>query len=203
MAIITDKAYQIMDEIILQQYHNSPNLQAYIKAFLKPFNDLFTEMQKVELGRYIETAEGTQLDVIGLILQQSRNIIVPKDYFGFLGAVGANSFGTLGSAVVGGVFKSIEEDGYNVLPLSDHQYKRVLMARGYVLSSDVVSIEDLYHVAEIFIGRANIISITETDPNLITLNVNQASTNDTDITLLEITKSTYIPVGKRFEIVAI
>ena len=127
------KGSDLMDCMLLQQYHNSPNLKAYIKSYVSELDILFTQMQHVELGRHLDCAVGKQLDVIGEILQRNRNIIVSEDYFGFVGAPGAQSFGDKNIATTGGKFKGIENQGFNITPLSDNLYRKLLKARAYVM----------------------------------------------------------------------
>lgn len=134
--VVENKGTELMECLLLQQYHNSPNLKEYLMCFLEEFNILFSELQKVDLGRQLECAEGAQLDIIGDILGRTRNITVTKEFFGFINAPLAQSFGDLGDASIGGFFKSSEESGANVLPIDDSLYRNLLKARAYLIGSN-------------------------------------------------------------------
>ena len=147
------KATAIMNELLLTQYQNSPNLKEYLGAFVSEMDTLMEEIHKVELGRYIANATGAQLDVIGIILQQSRNLNVPQIWFGFLGASPIDGMAdeTLPSA--GGVFRSEDEEGYTLTPLTDSVYRNVLLGRAFTLSQPYFSIDIIYEAIEIILGN--------------------------------------------------
>ena len=86
LVVTEDKATQIMESMLLQQYQNSPNLKEYMGCFIAELDILFAETERVYLGRFIEYAFGAQLDVLGIILGQSRAVELPTAWFGFTDA---------------------------------------------------------------------------------------------------------------------
>ncbi len=134
--VVENKATELMNCLLLQQYHNSPNLKEYLMCYFEEFNILFAEIQRLDLGRQLECAEGVQLDIIGDILGRNRNITVTKEFFGFINAPLAQSFGDLNNASVGGFFKDLNESGATVLPIDDGLYRNLLKARAYILGSN-------------------------------------------------------------------
>jgi len=134
-----------MKAMLLSQYVCSPNVQEYLLAYVTEMDLLFKSINDVYWGRFLETAVGAQLDIIGDILQQSRSINIPTEYFGFLGAVGANSFNE-------GVFKSSTETGYTVTPLNDTVYRKVLKARALIMTEKVFSEDVIYNAITEIIG---------------------------------------------------
>lgn len=66
------------------QFSDSVNLQALIEAFLTEFEELNTAMIAVRDERYIDTAEGVQLDGIGEIVGISRPYNYDDDDYRFL-----------------------------------------------------------------------------------------------------------------------
>ena len=120
------KGTDIMNCMLLSQYQNSPNLKEYIGAFISELDLLFEEIDMVIQGRTLECAEGVQLDIIGDILGQKRSIVIPDEYFGFVGGEISEAFDT-------GIFKSITELGYKVTPLNDVAYRKLLKVRAYCI----------------------------------------------------------------------
>ena len=55
-----------------QEFKSRPRIDALIRAFGRQLNELLLFFQELNLGRYITTAEGSQLDTIGNILVLSR-----------------------------------------------------------------------------------------------------------------------------------
>ncbi len=80
--------------------------------------------------RDVDTAIGAQLDVIGRIVGQERELISADlyEYFGFQGAVGAQSFGQFGTAF-GGYFKSESTPAGTNVPLDDDNYRKYIKAK--------------------------------------------------------------------------
>jgi len=202
MASITDKGTQIMDGLMLRQYHESPNMTQYLHAYVEEMDDLFCAIEDVYFGRFLETAIGAQLDVICVILQQSRNIDLGSVYFGFQGATGATSFGSTTDPLVGGTFKSLNQGSALITPLSDEVYRKVLTCKGALLNSDTSSIEDIYHSVTILIGRVPTKMIITEPANLqVQLELDVATIRDEDELLLLFMARYFIPTGVTFTII--
>lgn len=153
MAIVAtkDKGTQIMDGLLLSQYKDSPNLRAYLLAYVEEMDLLFQSIEEVHFGRMLEHAVGAQLNIIGEILDQSRNVILPSIYFGFAGAT-FDGMADEATPTVGGIFLSEDQSGLSATPLSDNEYRRVLTCKGSILSSNDLSIETMYSAFITLIG---------------------------------------------------
>lgn len=201
MAIITNKGEQIMEGLLLNQYQNSPNLKEFMMAFIGEMDDLFEQLDTVYLGRLINDAAGAQLDVIGRILQQSRSVILPQIWFGFVGAPNAEGFADEATPADGGVFKSEDSSGYEVTPLIDSVYRRVLLARAEVLNSDTCSVDSAYKVVSIILGRVPAtFKFTDLGSRAVELELSDAHTTDDERVLIIYMAKHFIPVGVTFTI---
>jgi len=202
MASLTDKGTQIMDGLLLRQYHESPNLKQYLHAYVEEMDDLFCAVEDVYFGRFLETAIGAQLDVIGEILQQSRNIDLGQVYFGFIGATGAQSFGTLTDPLEGGFFKSANQGTGTITPLDDGVYRKVLQCKGALLNSDTASLGDIYNAVTILMGKVPSKMILSEPADLqVQLEMDVATLRSSDELLLLYMSQYFIPAGVTFTII--
>ena len=191
-----------MNAMLLSQYISSTNVKEYLRAYVAEMDWLFESIYDVYQGRFLETAIGAQLDVIGVILQQSRSISIPNDYFGFDGAVGANSFGTVTDSTIGGVFKSIYNLGYTVAPLDDVAYRKLLKARAWAINEKVFNEDVVYKiVSEVLDDDAIVMSITNVGYE-VSLELDGAINTQT-IDLLRVVSSWYIPLGFKLTITVV
>ena len=78
------------------QFRESPNLIGYIRALVAEGDDLETVFHQILNERSIDTSAGAQLDILGELVGQSRNVIDGAfvTYFGFLGNPNATGFNT-------------------------------------------------------------------------------------------------------------
>mgnify|MGYP006168417949 CR=1 FL=1 len=82
----TTKGTEILDRILLDQYLNKPILREYFLAFIEEIDLLFNSIDQVYFGRMLDEAIGVQLDAIGRIIVQTREIIIlGGDLFGIVG----------------------------------------------------------------------------------------------------------------------
>lgn len=147
------KGQEIMEGLLLSQYQESPNLKQYIMSYISEFDELFTTVEEVYLGRFLETAVGKQLDTIGDILQQSRSVVLPRLYFGFQGALNVDKIGDATTPTIGGEFLNADQSGYTVTPLEDEEYRRMLMCKGSILNAESLDVETCYKSISILLGR--------------------------------------------------
>lgn len=215
------KGTDIMECMLLRQYVNSTNLKTYINAYIEEFNLLFTELQKVEMCRQLDHAEGSQLDVIGEILRVPRSANFINNYFGFQEAEGAESFGEAPDpSSVGGIFKSFDDLIYDVTPLNDIQYKNLLHARAYCVGFsnrameigtysdkfDVVSAEDMFKIIHLILlgtyeNYTNSGIITDFSEGLEVINLElRSSTTEYEFNIIEHIKNWFIPTTKDFNL---
>lgn len=113
------------------QYRDSGKLISYIQSLLYEADTL--EQVYIDLldKRWIDTATGINLDILGSIVGQSRELIVAEkfDYFGFLGNPQSQSFGTLSDPSIGGRFRFLNEPTLGIRSLVDSEYRVFIKAR--------------------------------------------------------------------------
>jgi len=116
---------------LVTQFKESPNLIAYISNFLSESENLEQVFQDLLNERWIETAEGYQLDILGAIVGQSRVIIEGNifTYFGFLGHPSSDSFGDINNASLGSPFASLDTILTGNRRLTDDEYRLFIKAR--------------------------------------------------------------------------
>lgn len=194
-----DKGEQIMNGLLLSQYQESPNLKEYYMAFISEMDYLFQSIEEVYHGRLLENAVGAQLDVIGEILQQSRSLEMGAAYFGFQGALGAESFGEVSSPTTGGVLKSVYQGNNAVEPVNDVIYRRVLTCKGMLLNSESVDLEIIYKAVTILLNRTlSKFIVTEPANMQVQLEVGVSEVSTEDNLLILYMARYFIPAGVTF-----
>lgn len=105
------------------------------------FVDLFEK-------RWIDTAEGKQLDIIGKIVGQQRLLLNADllQFFGFFGDVQAGSFGSASDPSLGYPFYSLGAKKTGNILLNDEQYRLFIKAR-IIKNTSRATPEDLIHFA--------------------------------------------------------
>jgi len=113
------------------QYRDSLKLIAYIKALLYEADTLESVLRDLLENRWIETAVGVNLDILGSIVGQSREFIDAEifDYFGFADNPISQSFGTLSDVGIGGRFRAVGEATQGIRLLTDDEYRVFIKAR--------------------------------------------------------------------------
>tara|TARA_R110000765_G_scaffold301530_3_gene395981 strand:+ start:14808 stop:16082 length:1275 start_codon:yes stop_codon:yes gene_type:complete len=151
--VSTTKGTDIMGKMLLSQYSNSDLFKSYLLAFVEEMDILFEQVEEVYLGRFIEFAVGEQLDVIGVILNQARAVSLPKTYFGFQGAVSPEKMSDEAAPSDGGYFKGEEEENFQITPLDDATYRRLLLAKAYANRLESCSVNETYLLSRILLGE--------------------------------------------------
>lgn len=149
----SDKGKQIMEGLLLNQYQNSPLLQEYMMCFIAELDLLFEQTEEVYLGRFIESAVGRQLDIIGIILQLPRSIVLPTQWFGFQGAVDVAGMADETSPANGGIFRDANVGDGELTPLDDSTYRRLLLAKAFIINRDSADTGLAYFVVSTLLGR--------------------------------------------------
>ena len=113
------------------QFRESTNLINYIRTLLVESDNLEQVYRDLLDKRWIDTAEGINLDIIGSIVGQPRILVDATTlfYFGFDGAAGAQSFGTINDAGIGGRFRGVDEPITGNRELIDVEYRAYIKAR--------------------------------------------------------------------------
>lgn len=116
---------------LVTQFKESTNLQNYICALLSEANVLEQVFQDLLELRYLDTATGAQLDVVGEIVGQSRELVDAEifEYFGFATHAQAQSYGSIFNPALGGRFVSVGEPTTGFRLLSDDEYRLYIRAR--------------------------------------------------------------------------
>lgn len=129
MASIDHKSLAISR--LATQFKESTNLINYIRALLLEANNLEEVFCDLLEKRWIDTAEGVNLDILGSIVGQSREFIDAEifDYFGFSDNPQAQSFGSVVDSSLGGRFKFVDEVTTGIRQLSDDEYRLFIKAR--------------------------------------------------------------------------
>ncbi len=208
----TDKGKQIMEGLLLNQYANSPDLKEFIMAFVAEMDLLFEQIEEVYLGRFIENAVGRQLDIIGIILQQPRAVVLPSIWFGFSdnGFIPPKVDGMADAAepAVGGLFRDGNFGGA-VTPLDDTTYRRVLLARGIIANRDTADINLAYYAISTLLGRIpSTFELRDADSNtpntvprrVIDLLLSSKDVTERDELLIYYMSKYFIPAGTTFKI---
>lgn len=100
MADIIDKGI----DRLAYQYSDSPNFKGFITGFLKEFEELDVSRLQLLNDRWLNTAQGVNLDVIGEIVGVSRpsSSLALVGFFGFADNPNALSFGSTTDPSYGG-----------------------------------------------------------------------------------------------------
>lgn len=72
VARVTDHVEQGLERLLVQ-YKNKPRLRAWLSAYLKQVQDLEDAIFEMRVKRFIDSAEGVQLDIIGRVVGEGRN----------------------------------------------------------------------------------------------------------------------------------
>ena len=198
------KGTEIMDGLLLLQYQNKPNLREYMLAFVDEMDLLLENLEKVYSGRFINDAVGAQLDVIGIILDQLRNVELDKTWFGFQNAVNVNKMADEAIPDDGGYFRGEELDGFVTFPLDDITYRRLLLAKAQLLCRDSVDINTAYYVISIILGKVpETMTIELINPRHMQLEVSASDVAAIDLALVNYLGQYFVPMGTTFSTVRV
>jgi len=143
---------------LITQYRESQNLKDYISVFLGECNAVESMLCQMHENRWVDTAEGVQLDIIGEIVGQKRTVpkLIASEFFGFDGAIGAAGFSTVAEPEAGGIF--LTEDDIEYLPkvLSDTEMRTFIRAKIAKNHTSYGSIEEILTVLTTVIDTAAI-----------------------------------------------
>jgi hypothetical protein len=200
--VIKDKGTQVAEGLLMGQYQYSVNFKEYLGAFVGEMDYLYEQTERVYLGRTLEYAIGHQLDVIGAILGQKRSVELPGIYFGFQGASGVAAMADEATPSIGGVFLSEESEGFEIIPLEDLIYKRLLLAKAFCSTRETMDLNGTYWVISTLLYRVpSRMSLTFPSPREILLNLPADEVSASDVQLILYLSEYFIPTGSVFNIV--
>ena len=116
---------------IITEYRESTNLINYINTILNQSQDLEDAFYDLLINRWLDTAEGAQLDILGRILGQPRTVIGADSvlYFGFDTSVNSGTFGDENNPATGARFRSADEETVGTVVFADPEYRIILKGR--------------------------------------------------------------------------
>lgn len=122
---------QLAESRLATQFKESARLIAYLKALLVEANNLEQVFCDLLEKRWIDTAEGVNLDIIGAIVGQSRSIVGAElfGYFGFAINLESGPFGSVSDPSEGDRFRGVSEPTTGNRILSDSEYRLWIRAR--------------------------------------------------------------------------
>ena len=114
-----------------EQFKNKEAFDAYVRLVIKQLLEVQEACKDMMQLRSIDTAVGSQLDLIGKIVGQPRTLINYSafPFFGFDGASGAETFGSATDSTVGGLFRSLYQEEGASNTVDDETYRFILKAR--------------------------------------------------------------------------
>lgn len=116
---------------VTEQFKGRDIFDRYLQLLINQQQSIQQVFKDLLQKRSIDEATGAQLDIIGEIVGQPRELIAVDLYtfFGFQGAAQAGSFGEFGDPVIGGIFYNFGTPlGGNVL-LDDPTYRLFIKAK--------------------------------------------------------------------------
>lgn len=132
----------------------------YLQTLIDGYDDILNCLADLAQMRSLDTATGAQLDIIGEIVGQPRELVEADlfSYFGFQGALNAASFGEIGSPV-GGMFYNLGDNLGGNISLNDEQYRMFIRAKIFKNSFTSTPEEFITAVNQIFQTTSTYISV--------------------------------------------
>lgn len=143
---------------IATQFSESAKLEALIASIAIQSDELEDAFASCISGRALDTAIGSQLDVIGVIVGMSRKALDTGGdfkYFGFSDDSAADGFGESGLPDVGGVwYDGNPSYGLSFRVMSDEEYRRLIRAQ-ILKNKSVGTVADIKACADLILGLDN------------------------------------------------
>ncbi len=153
--ILDTTASERVDELILSQYKDSPNLINYIKSFVSPIQSIKTADVNAIGSRNLFQATGYSLDKIGKVVGENR-LVRGANGLGFFG------FDDFPSALglSEGLFYSYGDKTTSDLIMADPMFRNAIRAR-IIKNTAGGKIENIIHFCQLITGLPLNIEITE------------------------------------------
>lgn len=122
---------QDYSQLITSEHNQKPNFTAMVRAVTGTFGSIQDFDKTLPLAFDLDTAEGAQLDQIGLWVGQTRLIpgVLLVEFFGFQDNPAALSYGEEGNPSVGGRFYNEGEPIDATSLLADPEYRLIIRGR--------------------------------------------------------------------------
>lgn len=112
-------------------FEESPVFDKYLQTITTETMQIQAVYKQLMQERSIDTAIGKQLDILGNIVGQSRQLVntgtIP--FFGFESATGANSYGDITDRKLGGYYWDLNQPRTGSTYLTDEQYRLFIKAK--------------------------------------------------------------------------
>lgn len=121
----------LMKSNITEAFKDKVVFNKFLELFSAQAGDIQASLKDLMQKRSIDTATGSQLDIIGRIVGQDREIVnaAAFPYFGFEGAPLAQSYGDLENPRFGGYYWDITQQLSGNVRLNDEQYRLFIKAK--------------------------------------------------------------------------
>ncbi len=118
---------------VTEQFKNKEVFDNFVQILTKGQIDLENTFKDLLQLRDIDTATGEQLNIIGRIVGQDRELIAADlyDFFGMIGALNAFPMGDINDPSIGGIFYSYGIDLGGNVELDDETYRTFIKAKIY------------------------------------------------------------------------
>ncbi|QDP50313.1 MAG: hypothetical protein Tp178MES00d2C33159851_103 [Prokaryotic dsDNA virus sp.] len=122
---------EIARERVTEQFKGKDIFDKFLQILVAGDNDIQEALKDLMQLRSIDTAVGVQLDNIGEIVGQPRELLEADlyEYFGFQGSPNAQSMGTTQDATIGGLFYSFGTPFGGNVNLDDGTYRKFIKAK--------------------------------------------------------------------------
>jgi hypothetical protein len=116
---------------VTEQFKEKEVFDRYVQLLTKAQIDLENTYKDLLQLRDIDSATGAQLDIIGRIVGQDRELIAADlyDFFGIQGALNAFPMGDISDPTIGGIFYSFGLDLGGNVELDDETYRTFIRAK--------------------------------------------------------------------------
>lgn len=149
-------------QMLLAQYHESPNLKDYIQCFLDEFAEVKKSIDDSMKYRYLADSYGVMVDDIAYLVGTSRIIYgaASLGYFGFYNSPSALPAGNDAKPGVGGILRSDSDRESGDFIRSDAQLISAIRAR-IIKTVSNCNIDDIYRFCDLVLDRELPIIINE------------------------------------------
>lgn len=162
---------------ITEQFKDKPILDKYVRLLIGEWEEMQVVMQDMQQLRSIDTAVGTQLDVIGEIVGRPRGLVTAElfYYFGFEGAPLAGSYSSTTDPTSGAPWYSLDAPTGISREPSDEEYRIILKAK-IIKNRTMARPEDVISAYK-FLFSAGAVTIDELAPAKVRIGIGKILTN--------------------------
>lgn len=179
---------------VTEAFKEKPVFDAYLQLISNYSAEMQSMFTSLGLERWIDTAVGAQLDILGEIVGQDRVIVGGEliQFFGYLGALNAKSYGTLYDPTIGGYYRGKNQAIGADYILNDEAYR--IFIRGKIIKNTTRSTpEDIIRFIRFVFPQVDRVQIEKSEYGEADIVVFSNS-----LTLLERGLITYFLEGKTY-----